>query len=92
MGWQEDRRQSETMTLIISQNGYFYSPIEHAIEHTIPKKLQICYAGYFGHIQAHSPKTGKFFEILDEGISTSKKFKKSIKSFLKYCISKNSAI
>ena len=31
------------------------------IGHTIPRKLQICYAGYFGHVQAHSLKTGKFF-------------------------------
>ena len=38
------------------------------IGHTIPRKLQICYAGYFGHVQAHSPKTENFFEILDEGL------------------------
>ena len=50
--------------------------------HTIPRKLQICYAGYFGHFQAQSPKIGKFFEILDEGLSTSKKLKQSIKPFL----------
>ena len=43
--------------------------------YTIQRKIQICYAGYFGHVQAHSPKTEKFFEILDEGLSTSKKIK-----------------
>ena len=40
---------------------------------TIPRKLQICCAGYFGHVQAHSRKTEKFFEILDKSLSTSKK-------------------
>ena len=40
---------------------------------TIPRKLQICCAGYFGHVQAHSRKTENFFEILDKSLSTSKK-------------------
>ena len=35
------------------------------IGHTIPRKLQICYAGYFGHVQTHLPKTENLFEILD---------------------------
>ena len=42
----------------------------------------MCYAGYFGYVQAHLPKTGEFFEILDKGLSTYKKLKQSIKHFL----------
>ena len=53
-----------------------------AIEHTIPSKLQISNSGCLGHVQAHLPKTGKFFEVFDEGLSACKKLKQFINPFL----------